>query len=49
MTNLGSITITSTVGDDSHSHSNSTITSVDWSKLTNVPDPTITLSGDVTG
>ena len=49
MTNLGSVTITATVGDDTHSHSNSTLTSLDWSKLLNVPDPVITLSGDVTG
>jgi len=41
MTNLGNITITTTVANNSQS--------VDWSKLTNVPSPTITLSGDVTG
>ena len=49
LTNLGNATLTQQVVDDSHNHSNTTITSVDWSKLLNVPDPVITLTGDVTG
>jgi len=43
------ITISSTVANNSHTHDNSTITNVDWSKILNKPDPTITLSGDVSG
>lgn len=49
MTNLGNTTINQQVIDDSHNHSSTTITSVDWSKLLNVPSPTITLSGDLSG
>jgi len=37
------------VADDSHNHSNTTITSLAWTKLTGVPSPVITLTGDVTG
>ena len=38
-----------TVIDDSHNHSNSTLNSLNWSKLLNVPSPTITLTGAVIG
>lgn len=43
------ITLATVVGDDSHSHSNTTLSSIDWSKVLNKPDPTLTLSGDVSG
>ena len=49
MTSLGSVSITTTVADDSHNHSNSTLSSLAWSKLSSVPSPTITLTGGVTG
>ena len=45
------VSITTAVGDNTHSHDNSTITSVDWSKISSKPGPvvTVTLTGDVTG
>ena len=43
------VTLTATVTDNSHNHGNATITDVDWSKVSNKPDPVITLTGDVTG
>ena len=45
------VSMTTTVADNSHAHDNSTITNVDWSKVSNKPDPvvTVTLTGDVTG
>jgi len=49
LSEVGDATINVTVVNDSHTHSDSTITSVDWSKILNKPSPTITLSGDVSG
>ena len=45
------VSITATVGDNTHSHGDSTITDVAWSKISSKPDPvvTVTLTGDVTG
>jgi hypothetical protein len=49
MTDLGNVSISALVGDNTHSHDNTTLNSIDWSKILNKPDPTITLSGDLTG
>ena len=45
------VSIATVVEDNSHSHGNSTITDVAWSKISSKPDPvvTVTLTGDVTG
>ena len=46
-----SVSMTTVVGDNTHSHGDSTITDVAWSKISGKPDPvvTVTLTGDVTG
>jgi hypothetical protein len=44
-----SVDIVSTVADNSHRHDNTTLDSIDWSKILNKPDPVITLSGEVSG
>ena len=45
------VSIAAVVADGSHVHGNSTITDVDWTKISNKPDPivTVALTGDVTG
>ena len=45
------VSMTTAVGDNTHSHGDSTITDVAWSKISSKPDPvvTVTLTGDVTG
>jgi len=45
----GSSNITITAAPTTHSHGDATITDVAWSKVSNKPDPTITLTGAVTG
>ena len=49
LTDLGDVTINVAVANNSHTHDDSTITSLDWSKVLNKPSPTITLTGDVSG
>lgn len=47
--NTGIASINAQVVDDSHTHTTATIPSLDFSKLINVPSPTITYIGAVTG
>lgn len=45
----GSSNITITAAPTTHSHGDATITDVAWSKVSNKPDPVVTLTGAVTG
>jgi hypothetical protein len=48
-TDLGNATLNLTIDPDAHVHDNADITSVDWTKILNKPDPILTLTGDATG
>lgn len=49
MNEMNSVDIQTTIENNHHTHDNSSITSVDWNKIINMPNIKITLSGNVTG